>query len=82
MHRMVHCHGIVPPRNRKHRKLYSIPFQVFIRMKSSGKDLTKEDVLELRKEHYCSSVSVSYSNSDPLMIVEVRLSIYTIVSFS
>lgn len=31
--------------------------------------LSKEQVLELRKQHFCDAVSVSYSNTDPLMIV-------------
>jgi len=33
--------------------------------------LKKENVLELRKKHFLKSVSVSYANSGPLMIVSV-----------
>ena len=31
--------------------------------------LSKEEVLELRKKHFCDAVSVSYSNTNPLMII-------------
>lgn len=34
--------------------------------------LSKEQVLHLRRKHYCRSVSISYSNSSGLMIVGVR----------
>jgi len=36
---------------------------------SSASVYSYDEVLQLRKEHYCGSVSISYSNSGPLLIV-------------
>lgn len=33
-------------------------------------EMSKEEVLELRKKHFLHNVSISYANSDPLMIVK------------
>lgn len=38
---------------------------------SIGNSISYDEVIRLRKEYYCQSVSVSYSNSGPLMIMGV-----------
>jgi len=36
---------------------------------AAAEELSKQEVEQIRRQHFCSAVSVSYSNSSPLMIV-------------